>query len=225
MAEEKATSPAAEAQPVRARIARFAGIKSLTDPQTTAPEATSEATTDAPAALADGELMSPVQSRVVSDQPNLAENKDTEMTDADPAVAGAQATTDATAPDGNPAEAEPTSTYAGPTAAATPASAKGKRKSTGGVPEHKGKKLNRKKSMVNLITDAKPGDYYFAKFKGYAPWPSIICDESMLPETLLATRPVSTENSQGELRDDFKEGGKNVKDRTYPIMFLETNEL
>lgn len=79
--------------------------------------------------------------------------------------------------------------------------------------------------MANLIPTAKPGDYFFAKFKGYPPWPSIICDESMLPETLLATRPVSTENSQGVLREDFQEGGKNAKDRTYPIMFLETNEL
>ena len=49
--------------------------------------------------------------------------------------------------------------------------------------------------------------------------------EEMLPESLLATRPVSTERADGTLRDDFKEGGKNVKDRTYPIMFLSTNEL
>lgn len=145
------------------------------------------------------------------------------MTDPNPAVAGEQATTEATAPDGRTAEAKPVSSDAA--TVATPASAKGKRKSTGGVPEHKKKQLNKKKSMASLITNAQPGDYYFAKFKGYAPWPSIICDESMLPETLLATRPVSTENSQGELREDYKEGGKNAKDRTYPVMFLETNEL
>lgn len=153
-----------------------------------------------------------------------AESKDTEMTEAetDPATAGEQATTEATAPDGETTQAEPTATD-GP--AATPASAKGKRKSTSGVPEHKGKKLNKRKSMARLITDAEPGDYFFAKFKGYSPWPSIICPEDMLPETLLATRPVSTEDSQGNLREDFKEGGKNAKDRTYPIMFLETNEL
>lgn len=150
-------------------------------------------------------------------------------TDAQPAdaptpdAAGEATTTEATGPDGESAEAQPTS--ADGTAVATPASAKGKRKSGAGVPEHKNKKLNKRKSTVNLTLGAQPGDYFFAKFKGYAPWPSVICDEDMLPETLLATRPVSTENSQGELRADYQEGGKNAKDRTYPIMFLETNEL
>ena len=79
--------------------------------------------------------------------------------------------------------------------------------------------------MPSLHLDCKPGQFYWARLKGYPPWPSVICDESMLPETLLASRPVSTTRPDGSLRDDFKEGGKNVKDRTYPIMFLSTNEL
>lgn len=102
---------------------------------------------------------------------------------------------------------------------------KEKRKSVGGVPEHKSKKLNKKKSMPVLRLDCKPGEQYWARLKGYPPWPAIICDEQMLPESLLASRPVSTTRPDGTLRDDFKEGGKNAKERTFPIMFLSTNEL
>lgn len=115
-----------------------------------------------------------------------------------------------------------------PTPASTPASGSKdkKRKSTGGgVPEHKGKKLNKKKSMPDLNLNCKPGEHYWARLKGYSPWPAIICDESMLPEALLASRPVSTARPDGSFREDFEEGGKSVKDRTFPIMFLSTNEL
>jgi len=79
--------------------------------------------------------------------------------------------------------------------------------------------------MVNLNLDVQPGDHYWARLKGYPPWPAVICDESMLPEVLLASRPVSTMRPDGTYREDFQDGGKNVKDRTYPIMFLATNEL
>lgn len=106
-----------------------------------------------------------------------------------------------------------------------PSNKKEKRKSIGGVPEHKNKKLNKKKSMPVLHLDCKPGDYYWAKLKGYPAWPSIVCDEQMLPELLLATRPVSTARPDGSVRDDFKEGGKNAKERTFPVMFIGTNEL
>lgn len=102
---------------------------------------------------------------------------------------------------------------------------KEKRKSTAGVPEHKSKKLNKKKSMTQLNLECTPGDYYWARLKGYPNWPAIICDEQMLPESLLATRPVSTTRPDGTIRDDFKEGGKNAKERTFPVMFLGTNEL
>jgi hypothetical protein len=148
------------------------------------------------------------------------------ITKEDEETAGKQATTEVTAPDGEkPAEvAEGPSE---PAAAATPTTngKDKKRKSVGGVPEHKGKKLNKKKSMPNLQLDCKPGQYYWARLKGYPPWPAIICDEEMLPESLLASRPVSTTRADGSLRDDFKEGGKNAKERTFPVMFLATNEL
>ncbi|KAF2164394.1 hypothetical protein M409DRAFT_25272 [Zasmidium cellare ATCC 36951] len=109
---------------------------------------------------------------------------------------------------------------------ATPGGSKDKkRKSIGGVPEHKAKKLNKKKSMPTLHLECKPGDFYWARLKGYPPWPAVICDESMLPESLLASRPVSTARPDGSLRDDFKEGGKNAKERTFPIMFMFTNEF
>ena len=61
--------------------------------------------------------------------------------------------------------------------------------------------------------------------KGYPPWPSIICDEEMLPVSLLSKRPVSAMRPDGSYREDFREGGKNLRDRRYPVMFLGTNEL
>jgi len=133
------------------------------------------------------------------------------------------------AADGDIAEEPAQSASAEPTAASTPAAGgkDKKRKSTGGVPEHKGKKAQgKRKSMpANLNLDAKPGQFFWARLKGYPPWPSVICDESMLPEVLLASRPVSTSRPDGTIREDFLEGGKNAKDRTYPIMFLSTNEF
>ncbi|KXT04958.1 hypothetical protein AC578_10304 [Pseudocercospora eumusae] len=122
---------------------------------------------------------------------------------------------------------QPEASSAEPAADSTPAASgkDKKRKSTGGVPEHKNKKLNKRKSMPSLHLECKPGEFYWARLKGYPPWPAIICDEEMLPESLLATRPVSTSRPDGTLRDDFKEGGKNAKERTFPIMFLATNEF
>ena len=61
--------------------------------------------------------------------------------------------------------------------------------------------------------------------KGYPEWPSIIADEDMLPESLLMNRPVSTRRPDGTYREDYDNDGKNARDRTYPIMFLGTNEL
>ena len=146
----------------------------------------------------------------------------------DEETAGPQATTEVTAPDGATTEvADAPSSVPAPDADGTPTSGskKEKRKSTGGVPEHKSKKLNKKKSMLSLHLDCKPGEMYWARLKGYPPWPSVICDEQMLPESLLASRPVSTARPDGTIRDDFKEGGKNAKERTFPVMFLSTNEL
>jgi hypothetical protein len=103
----------------------------------------------------------------------------------------------------------------------------GKRKSVGGVPEHKTKKTpaKGKKKAPELRLDAQPGDMYMVAMRGYQPWPVIVCDEEMLPESLLSKRPVSAKRIDGTYREDFLEGGKNAKDRRYPIMFLGTNEL
>lgn len=61
--------------------------------------------------------------------------------------------------------------------------------------------------------------------KGHPPWPSIIADEDMLPDAIMATRPVTARRVDGSYREDFADGGKNVKERTYAVMFLHTNEL
>jgi len=94
------------------------------------------------------------------------------------------------------------------------------------VPEHKKTpNLKKKKSTLNLHLDAKPGEYWMVRMKGHPAWPAIICDEEMLPESLLSKRPVSAMRPDGSYRDDFLEGGKNARDRRYPVMFLGTNEL
>ena len=112
----------------------------------------------------------------------------------------------------------------------TPAGSKrpqnGKRKSSSGVPEHKTKKLNKKKSLPKIThLDAQPGEYYFARLKSYPPWPAIICDEGMLPQSLLSARPVTTKQADGTYKEAYADGGKRVHERTFPIMFLHTNEL
>ena len=149
----------------------------------------------------------------------------------DEEAAGKVATTEVNAPDGEgttEVETAPSAAVEETADDATPQSSKkGIKKSNGGVPEHKKTKmkLQRKKSVPVLRLDCQPGEYYWARLKGYPPWPAIVCDEQMLPESLLATRPVSTARPDGSIRDDFLEGGKNAKERTYPIMFLATNEL
>ncbi|KAH0152927.1 hypothetical protein KCU86_g21360, partial [Aureobasidium melanogenum] len=149
----------------------------------------------------------------------------TESKENDAALAGAQATTEVNAPDGE-GKTEAAVLPSDVADAATPTANKnGKRKSTSGVPEHKSKKLNKKKSVAQLNLDIKPGDYYWARLKGYSPWPSIVCDEDMLPEILLGNRPVSAKRADGSYREDYEDDGKNAKDRTYPVMFLGTNEF
>ena len=158
----------------------------------------------------------PTETPQVSDEATLT-NEQVE-------IAGKQATTEVNAPDGETA-AVVEAPEAGATDAPPASGKKEKRKSTGGVPEHKSKKLNKKKSMLKLNLACQPGEMYWARLKGYPPWPAIICDEDMLPESLLASRPVSTARPDGSLRADFQEGGKNSKERTFPVMFLSTNEL
>ena len=95
------------------------------------------------------------------------------------------------------------------------------KKKTASVPEHKTKKLNKKKSRPLTHLDAQPGEYYFARMKGHPWWPSIVCDEAMLPHSLLSTRPVTAALPDGSFkREDYAPGGKRAYERTFPIMFL-----
>ncbi|KAF3762398.1 hypothetical protein M406DRAFT_264694 [Cryphonectria parasitica EP155] len=125
------------------------------------------------------------------------------------------------------ADAAP-STASGDAAAATATpknKAPARRKSTAGE-SAKGKKLNKKASKAAILhTDAKPGEHYFIKLKGFPQWPCIICDEDMLPHALLKSRPVSAARPDGQYREDFADGGKRAADRTFPIMYLATNEF
>lgn len=142
-----------------------------------------------------------------------APQQDTDMKDATEAAAEASG---AVADDAT-AEANGTSS--------AKKSSNGRRKS-GGVPEHKNKKLGKKKSMPKMThLDAQPGELYFARLKSYPPWPSIVCDEDMLPESLINTRPVTTKKADGTYNEHYADGGKKVNDRTFPVMFLYTNEL
>ncbi|KAL2854278.1 hypothetical protein BJY01DRAFT_44110 [Aspergillus pseudoustus] len=122
-----------------------------------------------------------------------------------------------------PSKAEPA---AAPGANGTPASTKkssSKRKSTGGDTKSK---LNRKKSQSRIThLDAKAGDYYLARLRSFPPWPAIICDEEILPQSLLSTRPVTAQRPDGTYREDYADGGKRVAERTFPVMFLQTNEF
>ncbi|KAF4982973.1 hypothetical protein F66182_17086, partial [Fusarium sp. NRRL 66182] len=106
----------------------------------------------------------------------------------------------------------------------TPKPSSAKRKSVGGPSSTK--KLNKKKSSQRIThLDAAPGEYYLARLKSFPPWPSIICDEEMLPLSLLNTRPVTTKQADGTYKEAYADGGRRVYDRTFPIMFLETNEF
>ncbi|KAI9682873.1 MAG: hypothetical protein M1829_006307 [Trizodia sp. TS-e1964] len=102
---------------------------------------------------------------------------------------------------------------------------KPKRKS-GGIPEHKSKTLKKKASKAALTNlDAQPGDLFLAHLKGFPPWPAIIADEDMLPEKFKESRPVTAKQTDGHFREAFQDGGKRVADRTFPIMYLHTNDF
>lgn len=110
------------------------------------------------------------------------------------------------------------------TSAQTPAKGKARRKSA--VGEAKGKTLNRKGSKARLThLDAKPGDHFLVKLKGFPAWPAIICDESMLPPALTESRPVTAQRPDGTWNEPYADGGKRAYDRNFPVMYLYTNEL
>ena len=95
------------------------------------------------------------------------------------------------------------------------------KKKSAAVPEHKSKKLNKKKSKVNLHLDAVPGELFLARMKGHQPWPSVICDEEMLPTILINSRPVTAALPDGTFKKpEYADGGKRANERTFPIMFL-----
>ncbi|KAI1416000.1 hypothetical protein F5Y13DRAFT_141011 [Hypoxylon sp. FL1857] len=100
---------------------------------------------------------------------------------------------------------------------------KARRKSAGNA---QSKKLNKKQSKAKILhVDAKPGEHYFAKLKGFPPWPVIIAEEDMLPASMLNSRPVTAARPDGTYREDFADGGKRIADRTFPVMYLHTNEF
>ena len=62
--------------------------------------------------------------------------------------------------------------------------------------------------------------------KGHPPWPSVVCDEEMLPHSLLTSRPVTARLPDKTFRKpEYADGGKRAHERTFPIMFLHTNEF
>jgi len=159
-----------------------------------------------------------------------ADDLDVAMTDAPEAgktpAADVEMKDEASEPDQVEASA-PAAAADAPVPATTPKpnKAKGGRKSVG-ASEGKGKKLNRKASKAKILhTDAEPGQHYFVKLKGFPQWPVVICDEDMLPAQLLKTRPVSAKRADGTYRDDYADDAKKVVDRTFPVMYLHTNEL
>lgn len=161
-------------------------------------------------------------SPAVADKTNDATGamSDVEMTDA--AAAPADSDNKTPAPAEQPAAETPAAaTATGP----TPSKSHAKRKSVGAA-DAKGKKLNKKASKARILhIDAQPGEHYFVKLKGFPQWPVVICDESMLPNSLLKSRPVTAKRSDGKYRDDYQDGAKKAADRTFPVMYLHTNEL
>ncbi|KAI0432952.1 hypothetical protein F5Y09DRAFT_113895 [Xylaria sp. FL1042] len=142
---------------------------------------------------------------------DTATDANVEIREDKPAAEDPEPAADAGEDDTN--EAAPTATKSQP-----------RRKSTSVA--DKGKKLNRKASKAKILhVDAKPGDHYFAKLKGFPPWPVVICEEDMLPHNMLNSRPVTAARPDGTYREDFADGGKRVGDRTFPVMYLHTNEF
>ena len=124
-------------------------------------------------------------------------------------------------------EAAPSTSRAPPATNGTPSTSKGanisgsSKKRSSAVPEHKSKKLNKKKSKPLTNLTAQPGGYFFARMKGHPPWPSVVCDEEMLPQSLLTTRPVTAALPDGSFKKaEYASGGKRAYERTFPVMFL-----
>lgn len=112
----------------------------------------------------------------------------------------------------------------GATKTPSKSSSNNRRKSGGGASNRKS--LSKKASKARIThLGAQPGDHFLVKLKGFPEWPAIICDESMLPQALLTTRPVTAARPDGTYVENYADGGKRVNDRTFPVMYLHTNEL
>jgi VEFS-Box of polycomb protein len=81
------------------------------------------------------------------------------------------------------------------------------------------------KTSRSLGLDAKPGDYFFVRMKGYQSWPSIIPDEDMLPKDFLSNRPPAAKRQDGSYGEAYVDGGSMVHQRVFPAMFLGSYEL
>lgn len=109
---------------------------------------------------------------------------------------------------------------------ATPSAKDSSSRRKSGAGDSKAKTLNRKNSKARLTNiHAKPGDHFLVKLKGFPAWPAIICDEDMLPEALVTTRPVTAARPDGTYAEAYADGGKRANDRTFPVMYLYTNEF
>ncbi|KAI0409735.1 hypothetical protein F4802DRAFT_593372 [Xylaria palmicola] len=218
-AQPAAAQPAQPAQPEPADGASSAAPESVA-PVADAKPAESDDSADPDDAAAEKD---PLDHQDKASKPN---DHSAASTAAEPS---APATENATDGDADMDEDKPATEGAEPatnedTTEATPAATKLRRKSTGVA--DKGKKLNRKASKAKILhLDAKPGDHYFAKLKGFPPWPVVICEEDMLPQNMLSSRPVTAARPDGTYRDDFADGGRRAGDRTFPVMYLHTNEF
>ncbi|RHZ61167.1 PWWP domain protein [Aspergillus thermomutatus] len=219
MAEDTPAVSRTAAEAGEAPVERAPSAEAKTAPVESAPETSKEQET---------EKVNGTEEKTSGDAGASEEKK--EATDAPAGEPGAPVeANDAKEPEATaaaPAESEATTA---PEAQEPPPSSKksggSKRKSTSGVPEHKSK-LNRKKSQARITNlHAKPGEYYLARLRSFPPWPSIICDEEILPQTLLSTRPVTAMRADGTYREDYADGGKRAHERTFPVMFFETNEF
>ncbi|KAJ5424860.1 hypothetical protein N7445_010833 [Penicillium cf. griseofulvum] len=183
---------------------------------------------DQPERVAENPTDSKSEDVTVSEDKPAETEAATDKTDAE-AEADKTASTDE-APeakaDGETAEAAPADAEAAPaepngTPASAKKSSKNRRTSTGAT-----QKLSRKKSQSRIThLDAKPGQTYLARLRSYAPWPAIICDEDILPPSLLETRPVTAMQKDGSYKGEYGDDGRRAHERTFPVMFFDTNEF
>ncbi|VUC34488.1 unnamed protein product [Clonostachys rosea] len=141
-----------------------------------------------------------------------------------PATEGETEAPNATEP--SAAEADQSTAEADTSAIKTPsAKTQNNRRKSGGAGSTR-KSLSKKASKIRIThLDAKPGDHFLVKLKGFPEWPAIICEESMLPPALLNSRPVTAARPDGTYAEAYADGGKRVNDRNFPVMYLFTNEF